>query len=763
MHHDAARIYRRAAGILGWVVAGCIVGPALGQGVLVHVGADDVVRLPRPVYVVVPHPRPRPQPQPESSYKIKQLSVQARLQDQVAQVQVSQSFVNTGSRQMEVCFVFPLPYDGAVDSLTLMVDGKEFPAELLDAEKARRLYEQIVRKNKDPALLEWVGHGMFKTSVFPVPPGAERTVTLHYAQVCRKTEGLTEFLFPLSTAKYTSDPVEKIDFRVSIESSADVKNVYSPSHDIQVKRPDDRHAVVTLTQKDTVPSGDFRLFYDVGREKVQTSVISYRPDRREDGYFLLLASPEIEARDKKPLAKTVLFVVDRSGSMQGKKMEQARAALKFVLNNLRDGDRFNIVSYSSDVDRYRPELQTYDKKSRRAALGYVEGLYAGGGTNIDGALKSAMAMLEDEDRPSFVIFLTDGLPTVGETNEAVIVEHARKRNDVRARLFAFGVGYDVNSRMLDKLVRENYGQSQYVRPDEDIEVAVSQLYRRIGAPVITDVKLEFEMPGRDLEDGPVINRIYPRGQYDLFAGDQLVAVGRYRAGGKGRVRLSGAVSGQREMIRFPARLEERSRDESHAFVEKLWAVRRIGDIIDQIDLHGKNDELVDELVRLAKRHGVLTPYTSFLADENNQLRDELANRRAATNRLRALEQSEGKAGFAQRTLKGSLQRAAQAPASAADSLQLGASLAPVAGREADKERKDAAINVQMVGAKTFYRRDGRWVDSALTAQQEKSVQKVERFSKEYFALIDKHGLKAAQYLAIEGPVTVVLDDQAYSF
>ena len=183
---------------------------ASAQGLLVDVRPDHQIRLPRPI------PQPRPVP---SSYKIAALEVNAKLTDQIARVQVSQTFENTGSTQLEVAFVFPLPYDGAIDQLTLLVDGKELEARLLTKEEARRRYEEIVRKNRDPALLEWVGTGMFQTSVFPIPPGAKRTVTLRYSQLCRQSHGLTDFQFPLSTAKYTAGPLEKLSFRLAIESS----------------------------------------------------------------------------------------------------------------------------------------------------------------------------------------------------------------------------------------------------------------------------------------------------------------------------------------------------------------------------------------------------------------------------------------------------------------------------------------------------------------------------------------------------------------
>jgi len=733
------------------------------------------VRLPRPIIIYPPHPpRPIPRPvPPPARYKIKELGVQARLNDQVAQVQVSQSFVNTGSRQLEVAFVFPLPYDGAIEQMTLMVDGKEYPAKLLDAKEARRLYEEIVRKNKDPALLEWMGTGLFRTSVFPVPPGATRTVSLRYSQMCRKQQGLTDFLFPLSTAKYTSDAVEQVNIRVTIESQDDIKNVYSPTHAVEIKRPDDRHATITFTSENEVPTSDFRLFYDVGKGKVSTRVLTYRPDAEEDGYFLLLASPKIKAPDEERPNKTVVFVVDRSGSMSGKKIEQARGALKYVLNNLRQGDLFNIVAYDSQVETFRPELQRFDEESRKAALGFIEGVYAGGSTNIDGALRAALGQLKDSSRPSYVLFLTDGLPTAGETNEMKIVHGAKESNQVRARVFAFGVGYDVNSRLLDKLVRENFGQSEYVRPDEDIEDRVSRLYRQIESPVMTDVQIEFVFDEAKTEEGRPINRVYPKGSFDLFAGEQLVVVGRYKRPGTAKVIVRGSVGSQQQKLDFPAELVTKSDDETNGFVEKLWAVRRVGEILDELDLGGQNEELVKELVELSTRHGILTPYTSFMADENTNVRDLARSSRRAGERLSALNLAAGRGGFAQRAMKSRLQRAAQTPSSsyeleaveAADAI----SAAPVGpaggpakyGAEVKREAEIAGETIRCVGNRTFYRREGRWVDSLVTKEQEANAKRVKQFSDEYFALARRHGRKMSQYMVFDEPVLVSLEGKAY--
>jgi Ca-activated chloride channel family protein len=691
---------------------------------------------------------------------------------------VSQVFENTGSVPMEVCFMFPLPYDGAIDQLTLLVDGKEYEAKLLSKEEARRRYEEIVRKNRDPALLEWVGTGMFQTSVFPLPPHAKRTVTLRYSQLCRKNYGLTDFIFPLSTAKYTCEPLEKLSVRVAIESSTPIKNVYSATHDVKIDRSDKEHAVVKYEAKDLVPGEDFRLFYDSGEGEVGASAVSYRPKKDEDGYFLLLASPELKADDEERVAKTVVFVVDRSGSMSGEKIEQAKGAAKFVLNNLHEGDLFNIVAYDSEIETFRPELEKFNDETRAAAIGFVEGLYAGGSTDIDGALKRALGMLADSKRPTYVLFLTDGLPTAGETGESAIVKHTEETNDVRARVFAFGVGYDVNSRLLDKLARANFGLSQYVRPNEDIEASVSALYRKIGAPVMTDVKVAV-----DLEDGESgaspVNRIYPKGEFDLFAGDQVVLVGRYRKDGDAKVTLSGKIGDDEKTFHFPAKFVEKSDDDTNSFVAKLWAMRRVGDIIDELDLKGRNEELVNELVELATEHGILTPYTSFLADETSDVRDVAANRRRTFEASDALSESSGLFAFSQRSEKLKQQSASQAPAAAASgsggfrgSEEESRSLRMAGGGffggnvyycDAAGDKDVVAANCRQIGRKTFFERDKRLVDSTVTEEQEKRARKIERFSREYFDLIEQHGKHVARYLALDEPVVINLGGETYTW
>ena len=356
-----------------------------------------------------------------------------------------------------------------------------------------------------------------------------------------------------------------------------------------------------------MPSRDFRLVYTLASGAFSANVMSIRPSESEDGYFLLLASPEVKPADARPLPKTVIFVIDRSGSMAGKKIEQARKALKSVLNNLRDDDLFNIVAYDDRVESFKPELQRYSSRAREEAERFVDNIREGGSTNIDSALKTSLAMIQDSSRPSYVLFLTDGLPTAGETRELSIAENCRSANARRSRVFCFGVGYDVNARLLDRLSGGNSGTSEYVKPDEDIESHVAAFYSKMTRPALSDIRIELT--------GVDVNRTYPRDVPDLFEGGQIVWVGRYRQSGRTTIRVTGKVAGESRSLEFPAELAGSSGGSSYDFVERLWAVRRLGDLIDQIDLHGQNRELIDELVSLSTKYGILTPYTSFLADE----------------------------------------------------------------------------------------------------------------------------------------------------
>jgi Ca-activated chloride channel homolog len=746
------------------------------------------------------------------SYEIREVSIDARVRNQVAEVQVAQTFHNPGSLQLETEFMFPLPEDGAIQNFVLMVDGRELPGRLLPKDEARRIYEEIVRSKRDPALLEFMGRGLYRTSVFPIPPGADRKVTMRYTQLCKRDRDIVEFSYPLSTQKFTAKPIQRLIVRATIESKDAIKSVYCPSDDARIDRTGDRDVKVTLERRDIVPGNDFRLVYTLADGKLSASVLSYRPSEAEDGYFLVLASPEVKVTTTKPLPKTVIFVIDRSGSMAGKKIEQARNALKGVLNNLRDDDLFNILVYDDRVESFKPELQRYGSSVRDEAVRFVDNLREGGSTNIDSALKTALAMIQDTSRPNYILFLTDGLPTAGETRELSIAENCRQANSRRARVFCFGVGYDVDARLLDRLSGGNSGTSEYVKPDEDIESHVGRFYSKMTSPVLSDIQLELA--------GIDVNRTYPRDVPDMFEGGQVVWTGRYRQSGKTTIRVSGKVGGERQRLEFPAELARTGRGSSYDFVERLWVVRRLGELIDQIDLHGQNKELVDELVALSTKYGILTPYTAFLADERTQLHAQAENAQRARGALRSLDQVDGQVGVSQREFKQAYmkaQRPADAAAAAPGLLAENEALPPSAGRDFSMQLSNEGQNgskaqsqsrgqsarapgmngdsggggggmvayggaaptmskrritrseslpkseqrVRQLGAKTFYWKNQRWVDSTVTPDEDAKATVVTQLTDTYFQLARTQKAEFNQYLSQTEPVTVKLDGKVY--
>jgi Ca-activated chloride channel family protein len=687
---------------------------------------------------------PRPMPI-RADCRIESVDVHADIQDQSAKVRVSQVFRNPSSFPMEAQVLFPLPEGAAVSGLTLLVDGKEMAGKLMGHDEARRIYEDIVRRRRDPALLEYMGRDLFQTSVFPVSPGGQSTVQLQYSQLLKKDSGLIAFGLPLGTVKHSEKPVEHLTVSVNIAAPAPIRTVYSPTHEVDIARPDGSRATVKLSLNNVTAADDFRLLYSTDSSPVGLNVISYKPEDGEDGYFALLATPDTRADHAVKLAKTVVFLCDRSGSMSGPKIAQVKSALNYLVRQLDPADTFNIVAYDSEVEAFRPELQRANAAAVEAAIAWVDGISAGGGTNIDGALHTSLRMLTDSSRPNYLLFMTDGEPTVGERSETQIAANAARENKVNARLFAFGVGFDVNARLLDRLARELRGTSVYVRPNENIEAPVSAFYSKIASPMMTGVAVDIQL------DGGSVARVYPRQMPDLFRGDQLVLVGRYRKGGDAKIALTGEADGKKVELTYHANFAQRSADDTDGFVARLWATRRIGEIIDDLDLHGRNQELVDELVSLSQKYGILTPYTSFLTEDSVNLTARVANNMfAAGSVAKQMVEVTGQSGVDQRQMKAQLQNATTVQAAAPPPL-----------RSAGIGGAPAEAKMQQVGQKVFFKKSQVWQDSTVTAQQAAHAIHVVQFSQQYFDLAASHGGAMAQYLALDEPVLVNLGPQTY--
>ena len=745
---------------------------------------------PRPPEVIPPDwprpPRPpRPLPPPVffrphvfAPLQLELCKADVRIEDQLAVTTLEQEFRNPNPQRIEGTFLFPVPKGAHLDKFAMEIDGKPVDAELLDADKARRIYQDIVRRAKDPALLEYDGQDVFKVRVFPIEGNARKRMTLRYTQLLTMDNGLVGYALPLNTAKYSSTPVKTLSVTVRLDCKLPIKTLYSPTHAVEIKHDGGRRATVGYEGSDLQPDADFTLYFSTHRDEVSMNLLTYR-DKDDDGYFLLLASPGMDISDAEVVPKDVAFVLDTSGSMAGKKLEQARKALLFCVENLNDNDRFEIVRFSTEVDPLFNGFARATRSSRDKATDFVKELKAIGGTAIDEALKRTLSLSRDGDsRPFVVIFLTDGLPTVGVTSEDRILDNVKERSDGTVRVFCFGIGTDVNTHLLDKITEHTRATSQYVLPDEDLEVKVSNFYSKIKDPVLANPTVRFEGDTRVL-------KLHPATLPDLFRGEQLVVAGRYDKPGRTDVVLEGTVNGRRRSfeltVTFPRRADELE------FIPRLWANRRVGYLLDEIRLNGENTELKDEVTELAREYGIVTPYTAYLILEDEQQRrvpstvqslPQLRDNQPAREQIQRmglgygkdvsgnLAVNEARANSSIRSAT-SLADSSSGLHEAAKALGFAPTLASSSGGGTIRVSTlpgSPSIQLgqpsQFVGGRNFYLNDGRWVDSRVQQFPAAERVKLQFGTEEYFKFAAANA-EARRWLAQGSNVEFVLNNTIY--
>jgi Ca-activated chloride channel homolog len=589
-----------------------------------------------------------------------------------------------------------------------------------------------VRQQKDPALLEYIGRGAVQARIFPIPPDGERRIELEYSQVLAADHGLVRYVYPLNTEKFSAAPLESVSVSVQIQDDQPLQAIYSPSHPVSVDRTDEHHASAGWEASQVKPDQDFTLYYSVGQNQ-DFHLLTYRnpqDPQDADGFFLLLLAPKPELPDQ-VVSKDVILVLDHSGSMDGTKFNQAQAALKYILQHLNDNDRFGVVAFSTAVEPYARGLRPASEAPQ--AVSWVDTLRASGSTDINRALLDAVAMA-DKERPTYLIFLTDGLPTVGETKSDKIISNFASAAPKNVRLFAFGVGYDVDTVLLDTLSQQHHGLSTYVQPNEKLDEILSSFYERISSPVLTDLAVDFGKMG--------VYDLYPLPLPDLFSGSQVIVVGRYRQGGGADVTLKGTINGQAQTFPFPGQTfatDSRGASTDLSSLPRLWATRKIGALLNQVRLKGADQETIDQIVKLSIRYGIVTPYTSYLVTEPSPLGAENQQRVAqdAMRAAQAPQAASGQGAVSKAAGQGALSQAEQAPALSQAESQV----------------------VAAVGPRTFVFNQETWTDTTYDSQK-MTTSKVVFLSADYFQLSQSRADVAAA-LALGQKVIVVVDGKAY--
>ncbi len=698
------------------------------------------VATPEPPIIIEP---PLPPVWDFGKLRIDYQRVNVTVDNQIATTRVDMLFVNDNDWMLEGQYFFPLPAGATVTELTMWIDGTPIESKILRKEEARAIYDRIVSQLRDPALLEYVGQDAIQANVFPIPAHDERRIEIEYRQVLPADGGLIHYVFPQSTRLYTNLPLDEQSIRVEIRSREAIRTLYSPTHRVDISRDGEFRAVAGYEAANVTADTDFDLYYTVSPEEIGLNVLSFK-EAGQDGFFMLLAAPSVEVDPSRLVARDILLVLDTSGSMEGEKMAQAKAAVRTLIDQLNPTDRFNIITFSTGVRSYLPRpVPAGDAGDYAQFINSIEAL---GGTNISEALLAAVAQV-DSQRPATIIFLTDGLATEGITDTQALIGAVARETPRSVRIFAFGVGDDVDTFLLDSITGAHRGTTGYVRPFERIDEEIQSFYTKISTPVLADISLDF--------DGVRVEQLYPSELPDLFAGTQLVLVGRYRQGGPARITLTGEVNG--ETTRFVYEDNRFRGSGGDDFIPRLWATRAIGSLLNEIRLKGESTELVESVVNLSIRYGIITPYTSYLIEEDD-IFSQTGRERIVESEVSAAavegEEVVGEAAVDRADAFGSMSEA-EAPAMAPLPTAPSSAGAPAADAAAAQK---AAQTVRFVGSKTFVLRGDRWIDTGF--DEAMAVEQVGFGSEIYFELLSA-APELGRYFALGERVVVVYDGRVY--
>jgi uncharacterized protein YegL len=652
---------------------------------------------------------------PSHGYTIRFSTSTVTVEKNAARIEVEEIVDGPDKTIPAICLI-PMP-DG-VNGASIRVSwggiGSEEPkllrdATFLDSAKAQEVYETIARGGQTK-ILAYTGRPAIL--VPSVELGGKSKITITFNMETKSTQGVHMLTCPMPAPAYAAGPVERVTVNVHLANKQPLRSIFSPTHTTTITRKSATEATVSVKADRWTGMDDFRLFWAADTDALGLRVLAYRAKEGEDGYFMLLGNPTGAAAER-AIQKDITFVMDTSGSMRGEKIEQARAALDYCIQHLDKTDRFNIVTFGTDVKTFQNDLVGVTPENRKAAQAFIEDVVAHGQTNISGALQKALAGKVVAGRERVMIFVTDGAPTVGARAPEEIIEEVKKLN-TGTKIFVMGVGNDVNAHLLDRLAEVTNGSSEYFAPKEELDAKVAVLYDRLSHPVLSGVQVSFGESGA--------RQVLPSKVPVLFKGSEIMMVGRYKNGGKHTFTIAGTLAGQPVKYTCEVDLPTATGEVSAEFLAPLWAARQIGYLLQEIRLRGANKELIEEVVRLSKQYGIVTEYTEFIAaaGPNAKAGDLVLE---AGKRI-AMARAEQSGQWAVNQAQNDKQMQGRAVAGAA------------ANNYRDRRGKESTSgNISHVGLRAFYLQDGQWVDAEEAGARKSRVVKL--LSPEYFELLKK--------------------------
>ena len=546
---------------------------------------------------------------------IKTVDATTEIDGQVAVTQVDQVFRNEMNATVEAVWLFPLPENAVVVELFYKFNGQWYKGAIRERAEARKEYEERIRWNLDPALLEYMGNNLYRLSVAPINANSDVETKITYVEMLPYEFGTVNYEFKLNAVQMSPKPLQRVSFSGVFKTKNPYKSFTSPSHGgttaMDITQKNSTEYDVVFGDENFMPDKDLSIQFETQRDAVDVNVIRYTPTPSdsigEDSYYAVWITPPDDLGEDQVIPKKIVFAADVSSSMEGTRIEQLKQSLHEFLKYLQPDDKFNIITFGTAVTSFQPDLVRATSENLEDAQAFVTDIGALGLTDINEALQTSLAQSFSDEYANMIVFLTDGYPTWGETWVPNIVANVNNANTQNVRIFSFGVGENVSKPLLVQIAVENGGYAEFIEQDDDIATVIGNHFRRISKPVLTDIDIRIE--------GLVTSDKFPRPLPDLFWGSQVMQMGIYKNSGTFPIYLSASIGDKR--FSFESYEDFSNVPGGHRFIPRLWAKAKINYLLDQISIYGELDELVNQVIELSLKFQILTPYTAFYSDPNN--------------------------------------------------------------------------------------------------------------------------------------------------
>lgn len=542
---------------------------------------------------------------------IKTFDATATIQDQIATTHIDQVFFNNTNSVVEATFIFPLPETAIITELIYWFNGKKYVASLRERQAAQNAYNEKIRQRIDPALLQDIGDNIFKLNIAPINPKSDVRFEITYSELLPYEFGKTEYKFFLNTTSLSPIPLERVSLKVNATTSTSFVSFDSPSHgntaESNITEVSASNYTITYGDENFVPKKDYLLRFETSRSNISMNAITYVPTVADsmgaDKFFAFWVTPPDNTHNIS-LPRNICFSADISSSMEGKQLENLKKSMHTFLDGLNSEDRFNIIPFSTNVTKFKGDLVQADAENIAAARKFIDKLSAAGLTNIDDALGTSLKMNYDSTSAKILVLITDGFSSWGEMDENTIIGNAKTNNTHNVRIFPFGVGDSVNKKFMVNLSQQNGGYATFVKQTDSIGIIINDYFKKVSRPVLTDLMIDY--------GGLSSYDVYEQQIQDLFWGSQVLQFGRYKNGGIYPVKLAGKILKNNFTLEQNITFGEEAG--GNKAVARLWAKKKIDFLLNEIVKYGENKELVNAIIDLSIRYGVLSPYTALYSD-----------------------------------------------------------------------------------------------------------------------------------------------------